>query len=261
MKHLIKIKNSTFNVSNSVVSAIIKNNLNFQVINHKGKQIHLLEDSCLPSFLLISTKFSTHFFIKIGESNKLRVSKLFYDFLVSHSKQYNVEKTQNTKTTKLCSLDKFYTKPEISDLCVNVLSSNVKIKQQDLIVEPSAGDGSFIKALKKFNCNKIFLDIASENKQIIQANFLEWQPPKIKGKIHVVGNPPFGKQSSLCLKFIKHAAKFADSVSFILPRSFKKQSLISKIPKNFHLVKQLVIEKNAFTFLGKSFDLPTVFQV
>jgi len=261
MKHLIKIKNSTFNVSNYVVSAITKNNLNFQVTNHKGKQIHLLEDFCLPSFLLVPTKSSTHFFIKIGESNKLRVNKLFYGFLVSYSKQHNVEKTQSTKTTMLLSLDKFYTKPEVSDLCVNVFSSNVKIKEQDLIVEPSAGGGSFIKALKKSNCNKTFLDIAPENKQIKQANFLEWQPPKIKGKIHVIGNPPFGKQSSLCLKFIKHAAKFADSVSFILPQSFKKQSLISKIPKNFHLVKEIVIEKNAFTFGGKSFDLPTVFQV
>jgi len=49
----------------------------------------------------------------------------------------------------------------------------IKIKEQDLIVEPSAGDGSFIKVLKKINCNKIFLDIAPENKQIKQANFLE----------------------------------------------------------------------------------------
>jgi hypothetical protein len=40
-------------------------------------------------------------------------------------------------------------------------------------VEPSAGNGSFIKTLKKIKCNKIFLDIAPENKQIKQANFLE----------------------------------------------------------------------------------------
>ena len=263
MKHLIKIKNSTFSVSNSVVSAITKNNLNFQVINHKEKQIHLLDDSCLSSFTTVPTTSQTHFYIKFRKGSKSRVSKLFFEFIVLSTKQglRTVEKTQNTRTAMLLSLDKFYTKPEVSDLCVNVFSSNIKIKEQDLIVEPSAGDGSFIKALKNFNCNKIFLDIAPENKQIKQANFLEWQPPKIKGKIHVIGNPPFGKQSSLCLKFIKHASKFADSVSFILPPSFKKQSLVSKIPKNFHLVKELVIEKNAFTFGGKNFDLPTVFQV
>jgi len=259
--NLIRIKNSTFTVSNSVINAITKSDLNFQFINQKEKQIHIIDDSCLPSFTFVPTLSTTHFYVKINNSVKLHVNKLFFNFLVLHSKPHNIEKTQNTKTKGLRSLDKFYTKPEISDLCVNVLSSNVKIKDRDLIVEPSAGNGSFIKALKKFNCNKIFLDIAPENKQIKQANFLEWQPPKIKGKIHVIGNPPFGKQSSLCLKFIKHAAKFADSVSFILPLSFKKQHLISKIPKNFHLVKEIVIEKNAFTFGGKSFDLPTVFQV
>jgi hypothetical protein len=107
MKHLIKIKNSTFNVSKSVVSVITKNNLNFQVINHKGKQIHLLDDSCLLSFTIVSTTSPTHFFIKIRDSVKLRVDKLFFEFIVLRSKQglCSLEKTQNTKTTMLFSLD------------------------------------------------------------------------------------------------------------------------------------------------------------
>jgi hypothetical protein len=105
------------------------------------------------------------------------------------------------------------------------------------------------------------LDIAPENKRIKQVNFLEWQPPKTKGKIHVIGNPPFGRQSSLCHKFINHAAKFADSISFILPISFKKQFNSSKIPTNFHLIKEILLPKEAFLKNNLTFALPTVFQI
>ena len=174
MKHLIKIKNSTLSVSNSVVTAIT-NDLNSQVINHKGEQIHLLDDSYLLSFLIVPTMSSTHFFIRICNSTKLRVNKLFFEFLVLNTKQdiRAVEKTNKTKALSSISLSKFYTKLEVSESCVDAFTSNVKIKKQDLIVEPSAGDGSFIKTLNKLNCNKTFLDIAPENKRIKQVNFLE----------------------------------------------------------------------------------------
>jgi len=110
IKLLIKIKNSTFSVSNSIVDAIIKNNINFQVINYKGKQIHLLDDSCLPPFITVPTTSSTHFFIKIRNSAKLRVNKLFFEFIVLHSKRQNIEKTHNIKLISSSLLDKFYTK-------------------------------------------------------------------------------------------------------------------------------------------------------
>ena len=93
MKRFIDIKNTTFNVSYSVTSAITKSNINFQFIDREGKKIRLLDDSSLSSFLLVPIKSSTHRYIEIGESNKIRVNKLFYDFLVSCSKQRNVKKT------------------------------------------------------------------------------------------------------------------------------------------------------------------------
>jgi hypothetical protein len=158
MKHLIKIKNSTFSVGNSVVIAITRNNLNFQVIKHEGIQIQLLDDSCLSAFTIVPTISSTHFFIKVCNSTKLRVNKLFFDFLVLHSKQ---------------APDQFYTRPIIAQSCVSNFISSVSIQESDLIIEPSAGNGSFIKPLSSIKCDKIFLDIAPENKQIKQADFLE----------------------------------------------------------------------------------------
>jgi hypothetical protein len=78
----------------------------------------------------------------------------------------------------------------------------------------------------------------------------------------VVGNPPFGKQSSLCHKFIKHASISADSISFILPLSFKKLSNMKKMPVRFHLIKEVILPLNSFTQQGTCRKkIPTVFQV
>ena len=47
--------------------------------------------------------------------------------------------------------------------------------------------------------------------------------------VHTIGNPPFGRQSTLAKKFIKKCAVFSDSISFILPKSFRKGSYHRKI--------------------------------
>lgn len=116
MKHSIKTKNTTFNVSHPIISVIEKNNINCQIIDNQGKQLLLSNDSDFSSFTAIPTASQTHFYVKIGESNKLRVNKLFYDFLVLHSKQHNVEKMQTSGS-------------EIQNL-IDVHSLTAKPKQQ-----------------------------------------------------------------------------------------------------------------------------------
>jgi hypothetical protein len=65
----------------------------------------------------------------------------------------------------------------------------------------------------------------------------------------------------LCHKFIKHASKFASSISFILPISFKKQFNVSKVPRHFHLIKEVLLPKDAYTKNDLTFVIPTVFQI
>jgi hypothetical protein len=86
-------------------------------------------------------------------------------------------------------------------------------------------------------------------------------PPETSGNIHVIGNPPFGKNGSLATKFFKKAAQFATTISFILPRSFKKESMMMRLPLDFELVDQLDIPKMSFLVDGKPYDVPCVFQV
>ena len=53
------------------------------------------------------------------------------------------------KTTglKRNSIDKFYTSDDTVNLCIKYINENLQIGENDLIIEPSAGNGSFIDEL------------------------------------------------------------------------------------------------------------------
>lgn len=164
------------------------------------------------------------------------------------------------------TIDKFYTKKETCQICIELLINSIKIDyNKDLIIEPSAGNGSFIPFIEK-NCkNSIYFDIEPENEKIIKKNFLEFDYSEIfikkYNKIHILGNPPFGRQSSTAIKFIKKSSEFCNTISFILPRSFKKDSFQSKIPSNFHLIRQIDINHNSFFYNDLEFEVPCIFQI
>jgi len=148
-------------------------------------------------------------------------------------------------------LDKFYT----SEKTVNKILSLIDIKSFSLVIEPSAGNGAFSKKME--NC--IALDLEPDDNSITKQDFLKTNFQNIKNTL-VIGNPPFGKNGSLALKFIKHSAEFADMIAFILPRSFKKDSFYHKIPLNFWKELEFDIDEH-FIFEGNTIDIPCVFQV
>jgi hypothetical protein len=137
----------------------------------------------------------------------------------------------------------------------------------DLIIEPSAGNGAFIEGIKTLSNNYLFYDISPANDEIIQQDYLGLKldqailDSRKYNKIHVIGNPPFGRQSSLAIKFIKQSAPYCDSISFILPKSFKKDSMLCHFPLNFHLIMQLDLPENSFLVNGTEHNVPCVFQI
>jgi len=169
--------------------------------------------------------------------------------------------SKQTKGLKRNIIDKYYTKDIVVDLCINLVKTNIIINKEDLIIEPSAGNGSFISSLKKINENVQFYDISPEHNEIIKQDYLTLKVEATKNKIHVVGNPPFGRQSSLAIKFIKKSCEFCNTLSFILPKSFKKDSLQKKIPLNFHLVNSVDLPEKSFTLNNKDYDVPCIFQI
>ena len=161
-------------------------------------------------------------------------------------------------------IDKYYTKPEVVNLCLKLTKKYIQIKPDDLIIEPSAGNGSFISGIKSLSNNCIFYDLEPENPEIIKQDFLTGNYNELSTNyknIHIIGNPPFGRQSSLAIKFIRKSCEFCNSISFILPKSFKKDSLKQKIPLNFHLILESDLPEKSFLVDGIEHDVPCVFQI
>ena len=136
-------------------------------------------------------------------------------------------------------LDRFFTKPEIAIQCINFISN---IDTYDCIIEPSAGNGSFSTQL--LNCfayihglsNLKDLISADENSVGITFDKLDKKQFNEYKNILVIGNPPFGQQNTLAIRFFNEAAKFANTIAFILPLSFKKDSIILSVEGNVELL-------------------------
>ena len=138
------------------------------------------------------------------------------------------EPFKQKKGLKRNTIDKYYTKPCVVKQCIELVKIHINILNNDLIIEPSAGNGTFIENIKLLSTNYKFYDIEPEHNEVYKQDFLEIDYKKLKQKyinIHIIGNPPFGRQASLAIKFIKKCCLFSNSISLILPKSFKWSQL------------------------------------
>ena len=169
---------------------------------------------------------------------------------------------QNTGL-KRKTIDKFYTCKSAVEKCMALVREHLEINKDDVCIEPSAGNGSFIENIKTSFTNYRFYDLDPENSEIIKQDYFEFDYEILTNynKKHIIGNPPFGRQSSSAIKFVKKSTEFCDSISFILPKSFKKDSLKKHFPLNFHLVCEYDLPIDSFIIDNKSHNVPCVFQI
>lgn len=175
------------------------------------------------------------------------------------------------KGLKRNPIDKYYTKDTIVNVCLQYVKKYISIAKNDLIIEPSAGNGAFILGIKLLSTNYLFYDLEPEleNTEIIKQDYLLLDLKNINNnnnnnntkKIHIIGNPPFGRQSSSAIKFIKKSCEFCDSISFILPKSFKKDSLKKSFPLHFHLIFEIDLPEKSFLVDGKEYHVECIFQI
>ena len=173
---------------------------------------------------------------------------------------------ENARTVglKRNTIDKFYTKESAVTLCIGFIQQHLSISKSDLIIEPSAGNGQFLPKIKLLSDNYRFYDLEPDNAEVLKQDYLLLNYDEFKTndlKIHIIGNPPFGRQSSLAIKFIKKSCEFCNSISFILPKSFKKDSLKKSFPLNFHLIFEIDLPENSFLVEGNEYNVDTVFQI
>lgn len=138
----------------------------------------------------------------------------------------------NTKEIRLEGLDQFYTLPPIARKCIQQTQCFYNL-DDFFIIEPSAGNGSFFLQIP--STNKIGLDISPKHDTILPHDFFTYTPPKQDKKILIMGNPPFGRVSSLAVKFFNHASQYAEVIAFIVPRTFRRISIQNRLSPLFHL--------------------------
>lgn len=149
-------------------------------------------------------------------------------------------------------LDQFYTNPEYAQQFYSKIESLIDLSSVDIILEPSAGNGSFFNLMDL--SKRVGIDVDPKAPSIIKQDFFDYIPPSGK-QIITVGNPPFGKNSNLAIKFFNRAAIFSDVIAFILPRTFRKDSVINRLDKYFHLLYEEIVPDNSFIFNDNAYDV------
>jgi predicted RNA methylase len=169
-----------------------------------------------------------------------------------------------TEHSEAQMLSQYFTKQGVVEKILQI----VELEDYDLIIEPSAGDGAFSKHLPKEKT--VAVDLEPKAKGIKEKDFLEFSDsismvlPLIAEdkRVLTIGNPPFGKNSSLARRFFNLSAEYSDVIAFVLPRTFRKPSVINYLNRKFHLTYEEILPLDSFyTPEEESYNVPTVFQI
>ena len=180
--------------------------------------------------------------------------------------------------------DQFFTKRAVAAKCLARVREVVgALEDFACVLEPSAGTGAFFDALPRGKRVGVDID-AAPGSECVKKDFLKIKaaPAKKRPPDHfvvtdklgrtvripcesknvlVVGNPPFGKNAATAIEFVNHALELADTVCFVLPRTFNKASAQGRVDRRAHLVFSEDVEDGAFEFNGQDYNVPCTFQI
>lgn len=132
--------------------------------------------------------------------------------------------------------EQFYTPADLALTLTKQISPLVGGLENKLVIEPAGGTGAFIKAAQSQGASKVLsFDIEPKADGVLLADFLEADLTGISGAL-TISNPPFGRNNSLSIPFFNKAAQHSDFIAFIVPRSWRKWSVINRLDRNFHLI-------------------------
>lgn len=114
--------------------------------------------------------------------------------------------------------DKYYTPVELAEKLLETTKKVLESEEITHIVEPSAGSGSFLHAIKKTNIPFAAFDIEPEGEEIVKADFLKLEIPYKKGRLCIT-NPPYGERQCKSIKFYKKCCEIGDYIAFVQPIS------------------------------------------
>ena len=166
--------------------------------------------------------------------------------------------------TRVTGKEQYYTPADLAERLLGEVLQLVPDLSSRTVLEPAGGTGSFINAAKKIGVNDFLsFDIEPKHHKVAKGNFLE---ATIAAKNAVtISNPPFGRNNSLSIPFFNKAANHSEFICFIVPRSWRKWSVINRLDHRFHLVADHDInidyEDDLGVKLSKRSSLATCFQI
>jgi hypothetical protein len=174
-----------------------------------------------------------------------------------------MNKKQNQRVT---GKEQYYTPYETAQICFDTIEPFIP-KTKDLKwLEPAGGAGSFIDVIKNNGFDNIIsYDIEPKHPLVkFTEDFLTLDISDLNNCI-TLSNPPFGRANKLSIPFFNKCADVSDYIGFLIPKSWRKWSVINRLDSRFHLVKDIDLdvdfiydEDNAQKSKGK---LNTIFQV
>lgn len=162
----------------------------------------------------------------------------------------------NDNFSSSTGLDQYYTRQDVAERLYSVFKEHFDPNLYQM-VEPSAGTGSFLKLLPP---GSLAYDVDPKYPGIQTADFLKIEIESDR-EIVIIGNPPFGKNASMAVRFFNRAARRANVIAFIVPRTFRKASIVNRLDRHFHLLREEPVPSNAFLFNSKPYNVPAVFQI
>ena len=152
--------------------------------------------------------------------------------------------------------DAYFTGPSSAEFCVSILKDYKWATANTTTHEPFAGNGSLLAGVPG---SVITGDLHDYGIGATVENYLE-APSKSPDLIFT--NPPFGRAGSLALKFLQKASKETNRLAFILPASFRKVSMLDRVPKDFALVGDFPLpDQNYILPDGTTRKVLTTFQL
>ena len=145
-----------------------------------------------------------------------------------------VQKSAKLGNTRVSGKEQFYTPLETARTVVAHVLETIPDARNRTWLEPSAGTGAFIEALREHDITDVIaLDIEPHHPQVIQQDFLAWTTHR--NDLIAIGNPPFGRNNALSIPFFNHCATMCTDIAFIVPRSWHKWSVTNRMDMGFTL--------------------------
>jgi len=160
------------------------------------------------------------------------------------------------------TLEQFYTPQTTADWVIQTIRDQPWWIDLVEFIEPTAGKGVFVNALKPYEHYATVHagDLEPKHPDVQQWDALTVDVPKLlmhptkgvqipRDHVCLIGNPPFGRQSKLAREIWDHYAEHVGYTAFIVPRSMAIPKTYSKsrtIPKCQDLLFTLSLPEDKF---------------